>query len=139
MRFLLPSLLFFSFIRFGTVAFGEPATPVPPQARQTPQKTSVPVVVSVDDKSITIQNGIHVGMKVTHHDEEIKADAKQSAVNVRKYTVSRFTEISINGQRCALSDIKPGMQVRVTAGTDPSAAAIVAAKVEGMPQIAKPQ
>ena len=139
MRFLLSSILFFSFIPFGAVAFGAPPmTPIPPQPRATPQRTSVPVVVTVEDNSITIQNGIHAGGKVTHHDET-DAEKKNGAANLRKYAVSRFTEISINGRRCALSDLKAGMEVRVTAGTDPSQASIVAAKVDGPVQIAKPQ
>jgi membrane-associated protease RseP (regulator of RpoE activity) len=140
MRPLLSTILVLSFIRFGAVALGAPpVTPIPPLPKTTPQRTSVPVVVSVDANSITVQNGIHPGGKVTHHDEvedSKKTDAqKKNATNVRTYTVTRFTEITINGQRCSLSDIKPTMPVRVTAGMDPSQASIIAAKVEGTPQI----
>jgi hypothetical protein len=139
MRFLIFTILFVSFIRFGAVAFGAPPmTPIPPQPRQTPQQTSVPTVVSVDGDTITIQNGIHSGGKVTHHDDT-DAEKKKKAANIRTYTVTRFTEITINGLRCSLADLKPAMQVRITAGTDPSQASVIAAKVEGMPQIAKPQ
>jgi hypothetical protein len=35
-------------------------------------------------------------------------------------TISQFTEISVNGQRATIADLKPGMLVSVTLGTDPS-------------------
>jgi len=87
------------------------------------------VVVSVDADSITVQNGIHAGMKVTHHDES-DADKKKAAANLKKFTVTRFTEITINGHKSSLSDLKAGMPVRVTAGTDPTQASTIAAKVD---------
>ena len=38
-------------------------------------------------------------------------------------TVTQFTEITVNGQRASVADLKPGMTVSVTIGTDPSRAA----------------
>ena len=41
----------------------------------------------------------------------------------RTLTITQFTEITVNGQRATISDLKPGMTVSVTLGTDPSRAA----------------
>ena len=38
-------------------------------------------------------------------------------------TVTQFTEITVNGQRASVADLKPGMTVSITIGTDPSRAA----------------
>jgi hypothetical protein len=38
----------------------------------------------------------------------------------RTLTISQFTEITVNGQRATIADLKPGMIVSVTLGTDPS-------------------
>jgi hypothetical protein len=43
----------------------------------------------------------------------------------RNFVVTKFTEINVNGQRATVSDLKPGMKVNVTIGTDPSQAARV--------------
>jgi hypothetical protein len=40
----------------------------------------------------------------------------------RKLTITQFTEINVNGRRAATSDLKPGMTVSVTLGTDPTRA-----------------
>ena len=128
MRFVISSILFVSFLRFASVAFGQlGATPVPVRAL-TPHPTTVPVVVSVDADTITVQNGIFTGGKVTHH--ESNEQKKSGPANVRTYTVKPWTEITINGHKSQLSDVKAGMQVRVTAGTDPNEASIIAVKVD---------
>lgn len=41
----------------------------------------------------------------------------------RTFTVTQFTEITVNGQRANIADLKPGMTVNVTIGVDPSRAA----------------
>jgi hypothetical protein len=41
----------------------------------------------------------------------------------RTFVVTQFTEITVNGQRAAIADLKPGMTVNVTIGVDPSQAA----------------
>lgn len=41
----------------------------------------------------------------------------------RTFTVTQFTEISVNGQRANIADLKPGMTVNVTIDVDPSRAA----------------
>jgi hypothetical protein len=41
----------------------------------------------------------------------------------RTLTLTQFTEITVNGQRASIADLKPGMTVSVTLGMDPSRAA----------------
>jgi hypothetical protein len=41
----------------------------------------------------------------------------------RTFTVTQFTEITVNGQRASIADLKPGMTVSLTIGMDPSRAA----------------
>ena len=45
----------------------------------------------------------------------------------RAFTVTRFSEITVNGQRATIADLKPGMTVSVTIGVDPSQAGRVVA------------
>jgi hypothetical protein len=45
----------------------------------------------------------------------------------RAFTVTRFSEITVNGQRATIADLKPGMTVTVTIGVDPSQASRVVA------------
>jgi len=40
----------------------------------------------------------------------------------RTLTITQFTEIQVNGQRATAADLKPGMTVSFTLGTDPSKA-----------------
>jgi hypothetical protein len=40
----------------------------------------------------------------------------------RAFIVTQFTEITVNGQRATVGDLKPGMTVNVTIGVDPSQA-----------------
>jgi hypothetical protein len=40
----------------------------------------------------------------------------------RAFTVTQFTEITVNGQRANIVDLKPGMTVNVTIGVDRSQA-----------------
>ena len=36
--------------------------------------------------------------------------------------INQFTEITVNGQRATIADLKPGMTVSITLGTDPTKA-----------------
>src|SRR5919204_2404715 len=45
----------------------------------------------------------------------------------KAYLVSQFTEITVNGQRATIADLKPGMKATVTIGTDPTKAARIVA------------
>src|SRR6266446_4896259 len=35
-------------------------------------------------------------------------------------TITQFTEINVNGRKATVAELKPGMMVNVTLGTDPS-------------------
>jgi hypothetical protein len=50
----------------------------------------------------------------------------------RAFTITRFSEILVNGQKATMVDLKPGMTVNVTIGVDPSQASrVVATGVAG--------
>ncbi len=40
----------------------------------------------------------------------------------RTFVMTQFTEINVNGQRATVADLRPGMVVNVTIGTDPARA-----------------
>ena len=42
-------------------------------------------------------------------------------------TINQFTEITVNGQRATAADLKPGMTVSITLGTDSSKASRIVA------------
>jgi hypothetical protein len=45
----------------------------------------------------------------------------------RAYTITRFGDVMVNGQKATIADLKPGMAVSVTIGVDPSQASRVVA------------
>jgi hypothetical protein len=45
----------------------------------------------------------------------------------RTFIVSPFTEVNVNGQKGTIADLKPGMRVNVTIGTDPTCAGRIVA------------
>jgi hypothetical protein len=49
----------------------------------------------------------------------------------RTFTITQFTEIIVNGQRGTAADLKPGMTVSVTIGTDASRASRINASGAG--------
>ena len=44
---------------------------------------------------------------------------------VKTLTITQFTEITVNGQKATIAELKPGMTVSVTLGTDPTRASRV--------------
>jgi hypothetical protein len=44
--------------------------------------------------------------------------------------INQFTEITVNGQKATVADLKPGMTVNVTLGTDASKASRIAASTK---------
>jgi hypothetical protein len=40
----------------------------------------------------------------------------------RTFTITQFTEITVNGQKATAAALKPGMTISVSLGTDPSSA-----------------
>jgi hypothetical protein len=50
----------------------------------------------------------------------------------RAFTITPFSEITVNGQRATIANLKPGMAVSITIGVDPSQASrVVATGVPG--------
>jgi len=43
--------------------------------------------------------------------------------NAKTLGITQFTEITVNGVKATAADLKPGMNVTVTLGTDPTKAA----------------
>jgi hypothetical protein len=74
------------------------------KASPTP-KYQTPVISSVTGNSITVTQD-----KTT-----------------RAYTITRFSEVMVNGQKATVTDLKPGMTVSVTIGVDPSQASRIVA------------
>ena len=75
-------------------AFGASKKKTPPPVIPTP------VIASVTATSVTITEG-----KVA-----------------KTLTINQFTEITVNGQKATAAELKPGMAVTVTLGTDPTKA-----------------
>ena len=83
-------------ILFSNSAFGgsKKSKPTPPPIIQTP------TITAVTANSISIKEE-----KVT-----------------KTLTITQFTEINVNGRKATAAELKPGMTVNVTLGTDPSQA-----------------
>ena len=68
-----------------------------------------------------------------HHKEPVIASMGANSITVdeekrtRTFMISQFTEISVNGQKATVSDLKPGMRVSVTIGMDPTHASRITA------------
>src|SRR2546422_11068126 len=68
-----------------------------------------------------------------HHKEPVIASVGANSITVdeekgtRTFMISQFTEISVNGQKATVSDLKPGMRVSVTIGMDPTHASRITA------------
>lgn len=62
--------------------------------------TQAPTIVAVSANSITVK------------------DAQSS----KTLTIDQFTEITVNGRKATVAELKPGMGVTVTLGTDPAKA-----------------
>lgn len=45
----------------------------------------------------------------------------------KSFRITKFTEIMVNGRRGAMAELRPGMRVHVTAGTDRTVAARIEA------------
>jgi hypothetical protein len=96
------------------------------------------IVVSVLLAGITITPALGKGRKIkatpapVYHAPVI-SNATGNAITVsdqkttRTFTITRFTEINVNGQRATIADLKPGMTVNVTIGMDPSYASRIVA------------
>ena len=73
--------------------------------KTSPPKYQAPVISSVTGNTITV--------------------TQEKAT--RAFTITRFSEITVNGQKATVADLKPGMTATVTIGVDPSQASRVVA------------
>ena len=44
----------------------------------------------------------------------------KEAQGTKTLTITQFTEINVNGRKAMVAELKPGMIVNITLGTDPS-------------------
>jgi hypothetical protein len=49
----------------------------------------------------------------------------KDAQGMKTLTITQFTEINVNGRKATAAELKPGMTVNVTLGTDPTKASRV--------------
>ncbi len=69
---------------------------------------------------------------VEHHDTVI-ANVAPDSITIdqdkvpKSFKLTPFTEVTLRGQKASLADLKPGMLVSVTLGTDPTTASRIAA------------
>ena len=96
------------------------------------------IVVSVLLAGITITPAFGKGRKkkttpAPEYHQPVISGVTGNAISVsdqkttRTFTITRFTEINVNGQRATIADLKPGMTVNVTIGMDPSYASRIVA------------
>ncbi|TMP91419.1 MAG: hypothetical protein E6L08_11130 [Verrucomicrobia bacterium] len=96
------------------------------------------IVVSVLLAGITITPAFGKGRKkkttpAPVYHAPVISNATGNAITVsdqkttRTFTITRFTEINVNGQRATTADLKPGMTVNVTIAMDPSCASRIVA------------
>src|SRR4051812_43918377 len=80
------------------VATANPAAAAPRKGKNKPAETHATTISSVTPQSITIQED-----KIT-----------------KTFSITQFTEITVNGQRAAVTQLQPGMTVTVALGGDPT-------------------
>jgi hypothetical protein len=96
-------------------AFQVGASSIKPKGTPTPTH-QVTVISEITADSITVETQ-------TVADKGGKVLDKTS----RTYRVTRFTEITVNGQKGTVVQLKPKMKVSVTIGADPAQAARIVA------------
>src|SRR4051794_34191024 len=80
------------------VALANPAAAAQRKGKAKPAETHATTIASVTPQSITVQED-----KVT-----------------KTFTITQFTEITVNGQRATVAQLQPGMSVTVALGGDPT-------------------
>jgi len=97
-------LLFVVYALFGMVLVG-PTFGASKKKPSPPPQQKGPVISSVGANSITVTE----------------------ATGTKTLTITQFTEITVNGQKATIADLKSGMKVNITLGTDPTRASRIAA------------
>ena len=90
--YLLPALALF--LLMASPAFGAS------KKKPSPTPSQAPTIESVTATSITVKE----------------------ATTTKTLAITQFTEITVNGQRATAAELKSGMTVNITLGTDPSKA-----------------
>jgi hypothetical protein len=107
-------------------------------------RTFITAWVGVSFAQLALQGGtIHYHPAPQLHQETTIKSVTPSAITVttrtlddrdklvqeqtRAFIITRFTEITVNGVRATLADLRPGMKVNVAMSTDPTKAARILA------------
>ncbi len=75
----------------------------------------------------------HTKATPTPHHETVVTSVTPTSVVItedkaaRTFTINQFTEVTLNGQKATITDLKPGMKVSVTLGADPTQLSRIAA------------
>jgi hypothetical protein len=83
-------------------------------------------ITAVGKNSITIRNGSNPGYKIVVIESNGLKKTMPPA-NIDTYTVKEWTPITLNGLPAKLTDLKPGMKVRVSQGMDRTVAYTITA------------
>ena len=89
--------------------------------------TFKPVISEVGKDTIKVRTGAHAGYKVMGVGDD-GLPRQEQAANVEIYAVNQRTKITLNGKLAKLTELKNGMEVRVTAGVDRKIAAAIEAR-----------
>jgi hypothetical protein len=96
-------------------------------------KSAEASIVSVTKDTIVIRNGSNPGYKVKVQESNGLQKTMPDA-NIDTYSVKPWTPVTVNGLPAKLTDLKPGMKVRVGQGLDRSIAHSIAASNVPPPQ-----
>ena len=77
------------------------------------------------DATKTLSSGIHEarrGELELRDEQDVTGNATtvSEEKTTRTFIITQFTEITVNGQRATIVDLKPGMTASVTIGMDPT-------------------
>ncbi len=89
--------------------------------------TFKPVIADIGKDSVTITTGTHAGYRVSRPGDDGQQHLEPPA-NVEIYKVTQWTKITLNEKLAKFTDLKKGMEARVTVGVDPKTAGAIAAK-----------
>ena len=94
------SLVILSLVLLSGLSMISPAVSASKKKPTAPPQVQGPVIASVTATSITITEG----------------------KTAKTLVISQFTEITVNGQKATVAELRPGMAVTVVLGTDPGKA-----------------
>ena len=95
-------------IGIGPISLEAAGIKAPPTPTPSHQET---IIESVSAKLLTVMT------------QTLSSKGKVLQKTSKAFAISPFTEVNVNGQRATVAELKPGMKVSVTAGTDSKQAA----------------